>query len=61
MSIAEINDEPGSPQIGVGDPLAVLIDEVERTADRAAEPGSGDAARAFPLFAGVAERAGVER
>ena len=35
MSIAEINEEPGSPEIGIGDPLAVLIDEVERTADRA--------------------------
>src|SRR5262249_28225124 len=46
MGVAEIKEQPGAPEIGVGDPLAVLIDEVEWAADRAAEPGARRAARA---------------
>ena len=47
MGVAEIDQKPLSSEIGVGDRLAVLVDEVEGTADRAAEQASGNAPRAF--------------
>jgi len=44
MGTAEINEEPGSPEIGVGDPLAVS-DRRGRTDRRSrCRPGSGGAA-----------------
>jgi len=45
MRIAEIDERPLSSEIGIGDRLAVLVDEPEGTADRAAKQRSSRTAR----------------
>ena len=42
-----LGSRPFALEIGIGDSLAILVDEVERAADRAGERGAGGTAWAF--------------
>src|SRR4029077_3264522 len=50
MRIAEIDERPLSFEIDIGDRLAVLVDEPEGTADRAAKRRSSCTPRRIPML-----------